>query len=253
MCKLEKVKKKILTYLYFKKEFDLQIYLHRNGEEIWLSLFEFPTEVVIFRLKIKNETEMNIFCVKISEKETTLLKNSNNLCRIYDDYQNENFVSCFKTKLDEYLKSTFNCTIPGIGHLIKSKAMENCKSRESAAHVFHLFASFVLNNSYNNTYLGCTLPCKQTSYNYKLYNYHINNWINTSEHFNNSEEYVHFSISFNSLLVEERVENLVYDFGNFLAAAGGNLSLTLGFSCLSIFLGSMQYFKTKITCLKKQF
>jgi hypothetical protein len=33
--------------------------------------------------------------------------------------------------------------------------------------------------------------------------------------------------------VEERVETLVYDAGNFLAAVGGNLGLLLGFSCLS--------------------
>jgi hypothetical protein len=39
-----------------------------------------------------------------------------------------------------------------------------------------------------------------------------------------------------SLIVEERVETLVYDVGSFLAAAGGNLGLFLGFSCLSVFL-----------------
>jgi hypothetical protein len=35
-------------------------------------------------------------------------------------------------------------------------------------------------------------------------------------------------------LVQKQVEVLVYDFGGFIAAAGGNLGLCLGFSCLSI-------------------
>jgi len=243
----------MLNDFHFKKDFDLQIYMHQNGEEFWLSLHDFPTEVVMFRLKIKNEIEMRVFGLIIREKETTLLSNENNLCESYDEDKSQNFVSCCKAKLDEYLKSTINCTIPGISHLIESKVMQDCISRENAAHVFGLFANFVKNNIYSNTFLGCSFPCKQIGYHYKLSNYHINTWINTSENVQNVEEVVYLVVTFNSFLVEERVETLVYDFGNFLAAAGGNLGLTLGFSCLSIFWGSLQYFKTKMTCLKKQF
>ena len=35
-------------------------------------------------------------------------------------------------------------------------------------------------------------------------------------------------------LIEDQVETLIYDFGGFVAAAGGNLGLFLGFSCLSV-------------------
>jgi hypothetical protein len=45
------------------------------------------------------------------------------------------------------------------------------------------------------------------------------------------------------LLVEEQIERLAYDFGNFLAAAGGNLGLFLGFSCLPMLLGFISIFK----------
>jgi hypothetical protein len=38
------------------------------------------------------------------------------------------------------------------------------------------------------------------------------------------------------LNIEEKTEALVYDFGTFLAAIGGNLGLFLGFSCLSLLL-----------------
>ena len=39
---------------------------------------------------------------------------------------------------------------------------------------------------------------------------------------------------FNSLLLEERIETLVFDLGDFFSSAGGNLGLFLGCSCLSI-------------------
>jgi hypothetical protein len=35
----------------------------------------------------------------------------------------------------------------------------------------------------------------------------------------------------------------MYDFGGFLAAAGGNLGLLLGFSCLSISLMAVEWMK----------
>jgi Amiloride-sensitive sodium channel len=37
-----------------------------------------------------------------------------------------------------------------------------------------------------------------------------------------------------TLATEQRIQSLDYDFGNFLVAAGGNLGLFLGMSCLSV-------------------
>ncbi len=39
---------------------------------------------------------------------------------------------------------------------------------------------------------------------------------------------------YDTLRVEEKIETLTFDLGGVLAAAGGNLGLCLGFSCLSI-------------------
>ena len=49
---------------------------------------------------------------------------------------------------------------------------------------------------------------------------------------------------FNSLLLEERIETLVFDLGDFFSSAGGNLGLFLGFSCLSVlfsFISGIKY------------
>ena len=50
-------------------------------------------------------------------------------------------------------------------------------------------------------------------------------------------------IIFNTCTVERRVETLVYDFPTFLAAAGGNLGLCLGCSCLSMLFGITKIIK----------
>ena len=57
------------------------------------------------------------------------------------------------------------------------------------------------------------------------------------------EPNMRIKLKFESALVEEQVENLVYDAGNFLAAMGGNLGLFLGFSCLSILFSFINYLK----------
>jgi len=43
--------------------------------------------------------------------------------------------------------------------------------------------------------------------------------------------------------IEEKTETFVYDVGNFLTAAGGNLGLFMGFSCLSIILTFIDKFE----------
>ena len=50
-------------------------------------------------------------------------------------------------------------------------------------------------------------------------------------------------ILWNSLLIEEEVETLVYDEINFVAAAGGNLGLQLGFSCFGLLQLLVTYLK----------
>ena len=44
-----------------------------------------------------------------------------------------------------------------------------------------------------------------------------------------------------TLFVDEKIESLEYDIGSFLAAAGGNLGLMLGFSCLSVMFTTVEY------------
>ena len=88
---------------------------------------------------------------------------------------------------------------------------------------------------------GCPLPCERTMFTYDVIDTHQNSVIlQTSEiHAEEKDSYMFFFF-YKTFLVEQRVETLIYDFGGFLAAAGGNLGLCLGFSLLSILINFTQ-------------
>ena len=84
---------------------------------------------------------------------------------------------------------------------------------------------------------ACPTPCHQRGYKFNLEYMHRNTFVNLDESM--SEEIsstFYLSVMWDSMLVEEEVEALVYDWLNFVAAAGGNLGLLLGFSCFGLFL-----------------
>jgi hypothetical protein len=55
----------------------------------------------------------------------------------------------------------------------------------------------------------------------------------------------YLSVLWESMLVEEVSEGLVYDEVNFIAAVGGNLGLLLGFSCFSLLEKLLDFIKSK--------
>lgn len=72
--------------------------------------------------------------------------------------------------------------------------------------------------------------------------YHANSWVvyDDPSHEDISDKGVEITIAYESLVVEERIETLVYDVGSFLSAMGGNLGLFLGFSCFTMLLGILK-------------
>jgi len=54
-----------------------------------------------------------------------------------------------------------------------------------------------------------------------------------------------------TLTTEQRIQSLDYDFGNFLVAAGGNLGLFLGMSCLSVLWSLADFLQAIAQKLKK--
>ncbi len=102
----------------------------------------------------------------------------------------------------------------------------------------------------NSDLFGCKLPCEKNSYPVDITTYHFNSILWEGSSASSDDNYYHLFFFYRSTTVQKQVEVLVYDLGGFLAAAGGNLGLCLGFSCLSIFFTITHLTKKTIYWLK---
>ena len=148
-------------------------------------------------------------------------------------------------KIHNNYSSGFNLTIGGNVNL------NPCLDKESAVTSLNNFLKlFSLSEAKEDWYSKCPIPCKQTTYSANDKYFHKNSMIDPSNItvVNISESNILISLSYETLSIEEEEESLVYDVGNFLAAAGGNLGLFLGFSCFSVIIS---FFNILKSCYKR--
>ncbi len=94
----------------------------------------------------------------------------------------------------------------------------------------------------NTNQFGCLPPCRITHFEIDVKLYHENSLFlyekltsaEDSEKSTAAEHGFTLLYFYKTLRVEEKIETFIFDLGGVLAAAGGNLGLCLGFSCLSI-------------------
>ena len=86
------------------------------------------------------------------------------------------------------------------------------------------------------------MPCKQTVYDVDFQRYHKYNMPKPTVD-KSGKTGVLLSLKYENLATEEQVETLIYDASNFLAQVGGSLGLFLGVSCLSLFIGVINFFE----------
>ena len=91
---------------------------------------------------------------------------------------------------------------------------------------------------------GCPLPCSFIGYKVKVSYFHKNSYL--AVELNSTNDNFHLFFYYSSLVVEKRVETLVYDIGGFLAAAGGNMGLMLGLSFLTILITALDWIKSSM-------
>ena len=131
------------------------------------------------------------------------------------------------------------------GLLGKESTLKPCQDNVSAANTAVYLVYVAYNGDKDKWLSACPLPCKQISYNANIRYFHETSFLDPYNSFgeNFSAAFIVLSISYETLLIEEHEESLVYDITNFLAAAGGNLGLFLGFSCMSVFYGVIKIIK----------
>ncbi len=193
-------------------------------------------------MRIKNETDVPYILLAITEKETAYIDRKNAPCQTYN---NEDYLECFLDKINNLFQTRLNCTTHGIFSLTRKTNLKNCSSEYDIKTTFGFYNEIFDRTSKYLSEQGCKFPCIQTTYKSSMISYHKYKWIDPNKIYPRSDDAVRLEVFYETLLTEDGVEAYVYDLGSFLAQAGGNLGLCLGFSCLSVLLDVLKFIKQK--------
>jgi hypothetical protein len=172
--------------------------------------------------------------LKLSELQTILNVNTHHRCLKWSMYK---FLNCAKKLFIEENLPKINCTIYNFKEFMDPAIvdMPPCNTTESAAEMYEFLMEY-----YNSNFLWeskdskCPVPCMQTNYNYEINFYSKRSFSDPIKPDVEESKYFDLSVFLTKMEIEERTETLVYDMVSFLSAAGGNLGLFVGFSCLSV-------------------
>jgi hypothetical protein len=129
-----------------------------------------------------------------------------------------------------------SCTTPGLP--ANPDSLEECLDFDSARQTLQTYN--IISYAYlKMTNSQCPIPCKYKTYETNVRHYHKTSWVDLKDH---ESDQFYLALAYSTLNVEQKTETLVYDFGTMLTAAGGNLGLFLGFSCLTFLLDIIDKF-----------
>jgi len=152
------------------------------------------------------------------------------------------YISCIREEITKRLRKSLNCTLPGFEGLLLNNRLNlpTCNTNESAFIAKELFQNVSYEFLEEGSFNKCFMPCKQQSYLQNLKYYHQTAYNELKPNI------FDLTIAYSSLDVTTKTETLVYDFGDFLSAAGGNMGLFLGFSCLGCMWHIIEKFRTSL-------
>jgi hypothetical protein len=71
--------------LGLKTNFDVHVFIHPPGDEIWLSFLAFPEDMAYFKLDVNNSDGISTTDIIVSENEIISLDKTNAPCKSYTD------------------------------------------------------------------------------------------------------------------------------------------------------------------------
>jgi hypothetical protein len=147
----------------------------------------------------------------------------------------ERFLNCSKNVICANLTKELNCTIAGFDEfLYKCLQLPECTNLSEATEANKKIQAIYFGFAEDTESFGCKVLCERITYSMEVNTIHINSLLFDGEPEPKNTSYYHLFYYFKTYVIKKQFEVLVYDLGGFLAAAGGNLGLCLGFSFLSI-------------------
>ena len=180
-----------------------------------------------------NVESMKAGYLMLSEWQTILNVNTHHRC---SKWSMDEFLNCAKDLFKEENLPKINCTIYNFKEFIDPETVEVplCNSAESAADVYRHLLEYYDTFLFDSKDTKCLVPCTQTGYDYQISYYSKPGFSSSQKPDVDASNYFYLITFFTRMETEERTEVLVYDMVAFLSAAGGNLGLFVGFSCLSV-------------------
>ena len=236
-CYLPKSKELKSFHISLNTRFDVKVFLHESGTEIWLSGFHtYPFQITKATIDSSNNDGFVGVVVGLKEIEQIARSRTERPCKSPDAERKndiETFNECAQQSFQNILNSSkeYNCKVLEMDYFLQEVLiLPTCHDEETAKLTFWMFCEFLNNFSRNPSAFACSLPCKQLIYATTIDYYH-NNLLG---HSGLEKGFFNLAIQYSTINVEEQIENLEYDLGNLLVSTGGNLGLFLGFSCLSL-------------------
>ena len=229
-------------YIMLNNSWDVQLFIHNEEEEFWLMWSEFPYEIISKRLEFESGGNMAVAQISMMEKQTLRINKEHFPCQ---SYTSEEFITCAKQQLWFMLMPSVNCTVAGYESIVHEN-VKYCDSLNMAKTALSQIFSSLTDFFSNFSQYKCPLPCLHRSYNFNIKYFHTHSWIGLENYTTEIIEKTGLvSLTYSSLLIEDRVEAYVYDLENFMTSIGGNLGLFLGFSCFSTFVALLEFFFKK--------
>ena len=235
---------------YLKTGHDIKVFIHPKGDALWFTGFwEFPYEVSSVTLDVAKQLNFSFASLDIKEIRSVQFSKPGMPCADRGagsvDYHEE-FIKCCKESLWKNLPPNITCTVADMKQVIpKNSTMPECSNRDDADRAYWEFNGLLTKFTPKLWKYGCPVPCQQIYYQLKLDYYHKNNTHLPASMENISDEYILFYPYWSYFPEEERIESLEYDLTSLLVSAGGNLGLFLGFSCLSVFFGIIDWIRAR--------
>ena len=118
------------------------------------------------------------------------------------------------------LESQIKCTFAGMKEIFPpNPILQECGDEDSAIKSYYLVKAVLEEFTSNMAEEGCPLPCSKTIFTAKKRFFHKNSILSTNLLTNHSNSLI-VEISSKNGVAEESEEMLIYDLGNFVAAAG---------------------------------
>ena len=84
VCNVRLWAKKFGPILHLKKEFDVRVFVHTDGDEFWLNgISEFPFEIPSFIMETSNTKNIAATTVSLTEVESYFLNKDELQCKTY--------------------------------------------------------------------------------------------------------------------------------------------------------------------------